>query len=347
MLSLRRYRLKETDRLFAAIAIALLEHSNERLVCVDVGSAGGINDRFTSILPQADIIGFEADPDECEHLNLTETYGVRHINAAIGRANERVTLELHNKRQTSSLYRADMSRLQHFHDWQRFAKQGEIQFTTRSLDMVCASEGLNRIDCIKVDSEGHELAIVEGYSGTILAAELEVQFHPILGDVSLFDDVMSHMRKRGFLLVDLRRNYSNPTRAIDTGTVGDKGFIIQGDSLFVLDPFLEQTHSVLQTPSDRARYMAILCLYGYPAMALMVTDVFQDIKLISTEEADSYRQLIMGFFRKNRLKVKLNILRLLYIVEKLVRLPVAMRGGLHVDDFACGDGPLGNWDRPI
>ena len=122
--------------------------------------------------------------------------GERHINAAIGRENEKVVLELHKKRKTSSCYATDMDRVRQFQDAERFTPEGEIEFTTRTLDSVCAAENIARIDYLKVDVEGHELAVLEGCAKTFLLAEIEISFHPFRKELCLFDQIMRHMRER-------------------------------------------------------------------------------------------------------------------------------------------------------
>lgn len=328
--------------MYVSIAKELLKNAHTRPVCIDVGSAGGFHPRLESIRSDMDVIGFEADPEECARLNTAARYGERHINAAIGRENEKMILELHNKRKTSSFYKTDIDRVYHFHDAGRFTPDGEISFTTRSLDVVCASEGITRIDYIKVDVEGHELAVLEGCTKTFMLAEIEVYFHPFRRGTCFFDQIMYHMRERGFILIDLRRTYWSPNRVSETRNYGAKGMLMFGDALFCLDPFLETNHSVLSTMDARARYLALLSLYGYTAEALMIIDVLKGAGLMPPDEAETFAMIIMkGSVRR---KVKARLGRLLLSIEKWIQLPISVRSGLFLGEHYQSDGELGNPD---
>ena len=328
--------------IYSSIAKKLLQSAHTRPVCIDVGSAGGFHPRLEAIRSDADIIGFDADPEECARLNAVARYGERHINAAIGRENQKVVLELHNKRKTSSCYKTDTDRAHHFHDAERLTPNGEIFFTTRSLDAVCASEGINRIDYVKVDVEGHELAVLEGCTKTFMLAEIEVYFHPFRKGACFFDQIMHHMRERGFILLDLRRTYWSPNRVSDMRNFGAKGLLMFGDALFVLDPFLETNYPVLSTVDARARYLSLLSLYGYTVEALMVIDVLKDKKMMPFNEAETFENIIMkGAIRR---KLKLRLGRLMLFIEKWIQLPVSVRSGLFLSKYYQSDGELGNLD---
>lgn len=330
--------------MFVEAARTLLKNADTRLLCVDVGSAGGFHARLEAIRAHADILGFDADPDECARLNSEAKAGERHINAAIGRDGENLVVELHKKRKTSSCYETATERVRHFHDPDRFSKDGEVSFTTRSLDSVCAQEKLGPIDYLKVDVEGHELAVLEGYSGPLLAAEIEVCFHPFRRKIPLVDQVMQHMRQRGFLLVDLRRTYWRATETRGSACGAAKGLLMHGDALFMLDPFLDATGAILDSPARRAKYLALLCLYGYGSEALMTIDVLTESNIMPADEAEAAARTISEDCARHKPLIQIHRgRRLLSIPEKWVQLPVAVGAGLFTGRHYWADGELGNW----
>ncbi|MCG2775796.1 MAG: FkbM family methyltransferase [Desulfobacterales bacterium] len=326
--------------MYVSTSLALLKEADTRLVCVDVGSAGGFHPRIEAIRSRADIIGFDANPEECARLNAAARAGERHINAVVGRENEKVCLELHKKRKTSSCYVTDMNRVRHFHDAERFTKEGTISSTTLSLDSICRSEGLDHIDYLKVDVEGLELSVLQGYTGPLLLAEAEVNFHPFRKDIPLFDEIMAEMRKRNFFLVDLRRTYWSPIKMREIRNYANKGFIMFGDALFALDPFVEANYAFLETAAARASYLALLCLYGYTAEALMVVDVLTDAGLMPADEAEKSSGIIRKKGTSRKLKARLG--RPLLFAEKYVQLPISISSGLFMTDYCQADGDLGN-----
>lgn len=328
--------------MYISIAKNLLRSASTRPVCIDVGSAGGFSPRLAAIRSDVDIIGFDADQDECARLNAANGHSERHINAAIGRENEKVVLELHKKRKTSSCYRTDMDRVSYFHDSGRFTPDGEISFTTDSLDAVCNRENIPRVDYIKVDVEGHELAVLEGLTKTFLLAEIEIYFHPFRKDACFFDQIMLHMREKGFILLDLRRTYWSPNRVSEIRNYGSKGFLMFGDALFVLDPFLETNYPILSTMDARARYLSLLSLYGYTAEALMVIDVLKDKKIMPLNEAVTFENIIKEGSVHSKFKLRLG--RLMLFMERWINLPVSVRSGLFMSEHYQGDGELGNME---
>jgi len=315
----------------SSISIALLEDADTRLKCIDVGSAGGFHPRIESVRSHADIIGIDADPEECARLNEAAKNGERYINAAVGREGETVELELHRKRKTSSCYKTDMERVCYFYDADRFTEEGTLSFKTRSLDSICQYGGIEGIDYLKIDVEGLELALL---------AEIEVSFHPFRKDMPLFDEIMKHMRDRGFFLLDLRRTFWSPMRQKDLKNYAAKGVLMFGDALFVLDPFLEANHALLSTPVARARYLSLLCLYGYTAEALMVIDMLSNGKVMPVNEAKKLEEIIKNGGTRHKWKAPVG--RMLLFLEKWVQFPVAVRSGLFVNSCYQGDGDLGN-----
>jgi FkbM family methyltransferase len=333
----------QPNYMFYRTAVELLKHASTRLICADVGSAAGVHPRFFEVRDRIDMIGFDADEDECRRLQAQARSGDRFVHAAIGRDGEDVVVELHKKRQTSSIYPTDMERVGRFPDADRFTSQKTVRLKTVSLDAVCKAEKITGFDYLKVDTEGHELAILEGYHGPLMMAEIEVNFHPFRKGLPLFDQVMSLMRSRGFLVADLRRTFWSPERTRDFNHYGAKGFLIFGDALFLLDPFARETHQYLSTPGLRAKYLALLCVYGYAAEALMVLDILADKKLAPQGEIGQCRKIILAHSQQNwRLEIG-GLGRVMLLVEKLVRLPFSARAGLRVGRAAQSDREVGNY----
>ena len=188
-----------------------------------------------------------------------------------------------------------------------------------------------------------ELAVLEGFSGAFLAAEIEVNFHPFRRNVPLFDQIMSHMCERGFMLLDLRRTYWTPTTVTSLRSHRGKGVLMIGDALFLLDPFLERNHAVLDAAEARARYLALLCVYGYAPEALMAIDVLTASGVMPRGESAQAAGLIERHCsRPVPVGPRLPIRRFLALVERLMRLPFAVRSGLSMNRFYQADGPLGN-----
>jgi hypothetical protein len=80
-----------------------------------------------------------------------------------------------------------------------------IEMTT--LDDWCATEGVERVDAIKIDTQGSELAILQGGADilrTVRSVEIEVEFNELYEDIPLFGEIDAYMRSQGFVLWKLR-----------------------------------------------------------------------------------------------------------------------------------------------
>ena len=271
--------------IYSHAAVALLERANTELVCVDAGSAGGLHPRMQAIRRRAQLIGLDADAEECARLNAAAGPAERQVHAAVGRPGEEVVLELHRKRQTSSCFETDLRRVAKYEDAGRYGADGQVRMTTRGLNEICVAEGIPRVDFLKVDVEGLELAVLEGFSGECLAAEMEANFHP----------------------------------------------------------FLERNYGLLDTPQASARYLALLCVYGYAPEALMAVEALSESHVMPQDESSVVAELIQRHSgRSGPVGPRLPIRRLLALVEQLVRLTLAIGSGLWMNRFYQADGPLGN-----
>jgi FkbM family methyltransferase len=277
--------------MYTRAAREILVAAETRLVCADVGSAGGFHPRLEALEDRIHLLGFDADPAECERLNLSAAPGRRHINAAVGREGERCIVSLHKKRKTSSIYETDQERIRYFDDPERLATEATLAFTTRSLDSICRDEKIERIDALKADVEGHELAVLQGYSGPFMLAEVETTIFPFRKQVPLLDEIMSHMKSKGFVMIDLRRTFWNPTASRDIDE-SSRGILIYGDALFVRDPFNPSTLELMADRAAVARYLALLCVYGYGGIALMALSQFREKQKVTAADGSRFEDLL-------------------------------------------------------
>ena len=80
-----------------------------------------------------------------------------------------------------------------------------VNLTT--LDEWRAANGGERVDVVKIDTQGSELQVLEGAAdalATVRAVEVEVEFNPLYEGVCLFGDIDRFLRSHGFVLWRLR-----------------------------------------------------------------------------------------------------------------------------------------------
>jgi FkbM family methyltransferase len=179
----------------------LLPHLDDRLVLFDVGARGGAFEGWERLGSKAHIIGFEPDGEECARLNglggnvqylpcaLGETEGVLDINIAVEPA-------------CSSAY-PPIRRIYERYDRLMTPSGRTFRAPCHTLDSVCETGGLSRVDALKLDAQGFELNILRGAMEslkTCALADIEVEFNPLYEGQPLFSDVDRFMRDNGFVL---------------------------------------------------------------------------------------------------------------------------------------------------
>ena len=207
------------------------------LVVVDVGAAGGIEMPWLQYTDIANILcfGFEPFPPNFDALKLQNK--VKYFPYAIsnnvgegafwGNSTEGF-LDLGNNNEKE----LDV----------RFKK---IIVHIETLDNLCNEEVLPPIDIIKIDSEGHEVAVLEGAERQLekhaLFVKAEFSFRRNLGNS--LDRIVDILRDKGFILFNFSCGYHNILNALGVG-----------DALF-----LKNISSILSLPEEKEHIKIMVC----------------------------------------------------------------------------------------
>ncbi len=87
---------------------------------------------------------------------------------------------------------------------------GTARVEVTTLDDVLTRHAVGALGCLKLDTQGTELAILKGAEKALrpaLGVEVEVEFLSIYERQPLFGDVDEFLRAQGFELYDLNRYY--------------------------------------------------------------------------------------------------------------------------------------------
>ncbi|MCA1672105.1 MAG: FkbM family methyltransferase [Actinobacteria bacterium] len=128
-------------------------------------------------------------------------------------------------------------------------------------------------DVLKLDTQGSELAILQGAEETLASVglvEVEVEFSPIYDRQPLFGDVAAFMTDQGFELLYLNRTLVS-RRQVYQGP--SRGQLLFGDALFGKR---EDSLETL-TAEQRAKYVILLCQYGHLDLAWQLLQQFPDL----------------------------------------------------------------------
>lgn len=174
------------------------------LTVVDVGCRWGLGEQWSK-LPNVRLIGFDPDPEECERLNRAAggNRRVTFVPVALGAEPGEATLHLAAEPACSSLYPPDEELAKRRPGLGLISQVGREQVGIETLDAWCSANDVERVDFLKIDTQGAELDVLKGAEktlATVRAVELEVEFNPIYLGQPLYSQVDTFLREHGFVL---------------------------------------------------------------------------------------------------------------------------------------------------
>lgn len=179
------------------------------LTYVDIGAMGGIAGYWRQLAEHCHVIAFEAD--EREFAKLKSSTRVTYLPYVVYHSSQPVRFYISRHSGKSSLYKPNQSFLKDFPDAARYDVVQEVEVPkekVKTLDQVLSQEAIPQVDFIKIDTQGSELDILKGASGTlehVIGLEVEVEFSSLYQGQPLFRDVDAYLDTHGFQLIDLRR----------------------------------------------------------------------------------------------------------------------------------------------
>lgn len=183
---------------------------DDPLVVVDVGCRWGFADRWGRLGDRCVSIGFDPDREECERLAARYADrgdSVRLVPLALGPEAGTATLYMTKDPGGYSILPTVDDVVERHPGLEGGRVQGTTAIELTTLDGWCAAEGVERVDVIKIDTQGSELGVLEGADRvlrSVRAVEVEVEFNPLYQGVPLFSEVDRFLRERGFVLWRLR-----------------------------------------------------------------------------------------------------------------------------------------------
>lgn len=220
--------------------------------CVDVGSRGGFEDLRT-LRPSLHVYSLDADP--AAPSQSKEFASFHHFSLALHSSKGERDLFLTTHPSMSSLLEFDPSAFaRHFGlmpgsaEWARGLELHRKQTTTtETADNFFRSQNLERVDFLKLDTQGTELEILKGAreylsAGKIAVVKTEVLFLPVYRDQCTFSDVDRFMKDLGFMFVDCAFYPDAVTGVSSARAIRDVDlheqvrFTAGGDAFYVLPP---------------------------------------------------------------------------------------------------------------
>jgi FkbM family methyltransferase len=178
-------------------------------VIFDVGAhRGETATLLAKTFPHAQIHSFEPAPETFGILQhqVSAFKNVQTVNAALGRRNDRLQLNVNKSTATNSLL--PRGRV----DDQAVADLMEPVTTTtvrvQTMDDYCEEAGVDVVDLLKMDVQGFEIEVLAGAQTLLSNSRIpsiycEIAFKALYEGQPLFEDVHRELTKNGFRLVDL------------------------------------------------------------------------------------------------------------------------------------------------
>jgi FkbM family methyltransferase len=247
---------------------------NNPLIIVDVGASGGIHPRweeFTSsykgILFEPDLRAYNKMKDE-DNINLTV------LNSALLDRKGEVDFHLYKKQNVSSVYPVNPKHINKYPKSNRFRFQKTIKIKTDTLSNQLNENNISEIDFIKVDTQGSEMAIIQGandYLDNVIGLEVEAEFQLMYKGQPLFDEVNESIKQKGFNLADVKKHYSTNIRTREKD-------LVSGDALYFKNP--KQILSMESVSQEKiVRAICIYLIYGFNDLAQEMLDKVDSIIL--------------------------------------------------------------------
>lgn len=265
---------------------ALREHYTAHpLTLIDIGARGGLQPNWKRARPHLRVIGFEPDPEEYARLaRANDPRRLLYINAALHREPTELILNIGRDSGTSSLLEPNWDFLNRFPDAERFQIARRVAVKVDTLDRVLPGHGVSEPDFIKIDTQGAELAILEGGRATlakqVFGVELEVNFGALYVGQPRVGELDALLGELGYQLMDLRP--CNWKRAAGARYGGPKGQLVFADALYFKTEhsFQQEFEKIADLSQRRAkllRAMSISLLYGYIDYAIELFQPNRDL----------------------------------------------------------------------
>lgn len=235
------------------------------LSLVDIGAAGGLQDRWRPFSSFIALITVEPDPranESIEKLESTTLRSLHRVNSPLASTSREIDFYLCKHPRQSSVLRPNLNHFEKYNDGHKWEVERIEKMSAVTLDSVLASK--EQPDFLKLDTQGSELDILQGATETLgfcLGVEAEVEFREMYESQPLFGDLSKFLLTNGFEFTDFVA-FGKWERSRPDGLRTFLGELIHADALFLRSP--ESAVNLakrLNDPQLLRRYIALLFIY--------------------------------------------------------------------------------------
>ena len=261
--ALRSWFVKKRDsKLNEQLEVILCESG---ISLVDIGAAGGLQDRWKPFSRFVDLVAVEPDPrakESIERLESTTLRSFHRVNSPLASTFREIDFYLCKHPRQSSVLKPNSEHFSKYNDGYKWNVEKVEQMSAITLDSALASK--IQPDFLKLDTQGSELDILQGGMATLhscLGIEVEVEFREMYQSQPLFGDLSKFLLNNDFDFVDFVA-FGKWERSRPDGLRTFLGELIHADALFLRSP--ESAVGLAKKLNDPAlirRYLALLFIY--------------------------------------------------------------------------------------
>ncbi len=232
---------------------------------VDIGAAGGLQDRWKPFSRFVDLVAVEPDPrakESMERLESTTLKSLHRLNSPLASTPREIDFYLCKHPRQSSVLKPNSQHFAKYNDGHKWDVEKIEQMSAITLDLALNSK--IQPDFLKLDTQGSELDILQGATATLhscLGIEVEVEFREMYQSQPLFGDLAKFLLDNEFDFIDFVA-FGKWERSRPDGLRTFLGELIHADALFLRSP--ESAVDLAKKFNDRAlirRYLALLFIY--------------------------------------------------------------------------------------
>jgi FkbM family methyltransferase len=298
--ALLRRRQASLEKARAADIRALL--NDDTIALLDVGASGGVIPRWYPHRESVTFTGIEPDqrsiPDLLNSPDAKVFRSYEIIPAGAWSRSGPLGISFTRKPMCSSHFTPNVPFLARFPASERFDVVGSAEIDCQTVDDLLARTD-KKVDFIKLDLEGGELAVLEGAVQTLescIGLHVEVCFQALRVNQPLFGDIARFLHQRGLEFIDLVSLF----RWERDSFIG-LGQAIFGDALFLRGPesLMAMSDGKFVTARTARVYLAILTIYERFDLALKFIDLLKERALaLSPGDIERFTSIVIR--RKSR-----------------------------------------------
>jgi len=271
--------------------------NNNKIVLYDVGSRGGLQNKWKLYQRHLSVIGFDAD-EKAETFNRDKKSDTTIINRLILDKEKNVEFLIKIQPGTSSIYDVNKRYIRNFTDGGGKLLQivNKLNLRSTTIDSL-VKKGLSRPDFMKIDVEGAAYEVCSGAKDSlhhVIGIEAEVWFANLHINSKRFSELELLLREFKFDFYAMKARYGK--RWIGREYGNGKGQILYCDALFLKSPYniMDYIKTKFDNEQSKINYffrtIFIYIMFGYLDLVKQLIIIADD--LISSEVKQEIETLL-------------------------------------------------------